>query len=65
MTDPLDNISGDEALRILRALCAADAKIRARILTEIEKVLTQVDRDDVADEVFFDSDALDVEELRD
>jgi len=63
MTDILDSISGDDALRVLRTLCAADAEMHARILSEVENVLSQVDRDEVAGEVFFDLDALTVDEL--
>ncbi len=63
MTIILDSISGDDALHVLRNLCAADAEMRARILSEAEKVLSHVDRDDVADEVFFDLDELSVEDL--
>lgn len=37
MTDILDRISGDEALRVLRNLCAEHAEMRKRILAEVEK----------------------------
>lgn len=61
----LDSISGDDALRVLRNLCAADAEMRARVLSEAENVLSEVDRDGVADEVFFDLDVLSVDDLWD
>jgi hypothetical protein len=64
-TSILDGISGEDALRVLRNLCAADAEMRERILSEVEKLLSEVDRDSVADEVFFDLDGLSVDELWD
>lgn len=64
-TNILDNLSGDEALCVLRNLCAADAEMRARILSEVEKMLSEVDRDGVADDVLFDLDTLSVDELWD
>jgi hypothetical protein len=65
MTSILDNISGDDALRVLRSLCASDSEIRKRITSEVEKLLSEVDRDDVADQVSSDLDAIDVQELWD
>jgi hypothetical protein len=65
MTDALYSLSGDDALRILKELCEADVKMRTRILAEAEKLLRQVDRDAVAEDVFFDLDGLSVDELWD
>jgi hypothetical protein len=65
MTNILDSISGDDALRVLRSLCASDPEIHKRVESEIEKALSEVDRDDVADEVFSELDAIAVEELWD
>lgn len=63
MKNILDNISGDDALRVLRSLCASDSEIRKRIVLEVEKVLSDVDCDEVASEVFFELDAIGIEEL--
>jgi hypothetical protein len=65
MTDILGRISGDEALRILRNLCAEGAEMRKQILAEVEKMLSEVDREGVSDEVLFDLDTLSVDELWD
>ncbi|HPO14193.1 MAG TPA: hypothetical protein PLI09_12175 [Candidatus Hydrogenedentes bacterium] len=65
MMDALDNLSHEEALWILKELCKTDAKIRIRILAEAEKLFMQVDRDAVAEDVFFELDGLNVDELWD
>ena len=63
MTSVLDSITGNEALRVLRNLCAADAEMGKRILSEVERMLSEVDCDGVADDVLFDLDTLSVDEL--
>ena len=65
MSSILDNISGEDALHVLRNLCAVDEEMRARILSEVEKVFSQVDPDQVVGEVLFELAGLDVEELWD
>lgn len=61
----LDSTSGEDAFRVLRNLCNADAAIHERILSDVKNVLSQVDRDEIADEVLFDLDALSVDDLWD
>jgi hypothetical protein len=59
----LDSLSGDEALRVLRSLCASDATMRERVLAEARKVLTTIDPEDIAGEVFLDLESLDVDDV--
>ena len=63
MSSILSSISGGEAAEILRRLCASDAQLRARIEAEAEKVLREIDVDEVADGVCCDLEMIDVEEL--
>jgi len=65
MINDLDDLSGEDALRVLKDLCATDAELRTRILAGAKKVLSAVDCDGVAEDVFFSLDILDVEELWD
>jgi len=59
----LDSISGIEALQVLKALCASDAGLRKRIESEAEKLLRAVDPEDVASDVLFELEGIDVEDL--
>lgn len=63
MKNILDSISGPEALRILKALCAADVGLCKRIEAEAEKKLQNIDPEGVAGEVVFDLECIDVEDL--
>ncbi len=59
----LDGLSGGEALRILRNLCDSSTEIRERILSEAANLLSQLDPEEVANEVLLDLEVLDVDEL--
>ncbi|MCF6284569.1 MAG: hypothetical protein L3K26_05210 [Candidatus Hydrogenedentes bacterium] len=63
MKNILDSISGAEALQILKTLCATDADLRRRIEAKVEKVLQSIAPEDVAAEVVFDLECIDVEDL--
>lgn len=63
MKSMLDSISGVEALQILRSLCSSDAELCRRIESEAERLLRNVDPQDVANDVIFDLESIDVEEL--
>ena len=65
MEDILDRLSAAEALEVLRRLCAADSKLRERILSEAKKVLSSVNADEIAAEVYDGLGGIDVEELWD
>lgn len=59
----LDGLSGDDALRVLGNLCKKDPEIKKRIFAEAEKVLKQVDVDEIVQEVYFELEMIDVEDL--
>ncbi len=63
MKSILDSISGVEALQILNTLCSSDTELRKRIESEAEKLLCAVDPEEVASEVLFELEGIDVEEL--
>jgi hypothetical protein len=65
MAKILEQISGEEALEILRLLSAQDQDIENRIEELAENILKDVDLEEVSDEVFFDLDDIDVHDLLD
>jgi hypothetical protein len=60
-----DEISADDALAILRLLAKEDAKIARRIEQIAVEYLRDVDIEDIASEVYFDLDSIEVEEVWD
>ena len=54
MAKLLEQISGEEALEILRLLSAQDQDIENRIEELAENILKDVDLEEVSEEVFFD-----------
>ena len=65
MKTALDNISPEEALEVLKRLCASDARLRARILSEAKKLLSGVDTNEIAQAVYDQLNAIDVHDLWD
>jgi len=61
----LDNMTGEDALRIIRQLCSADADVRKWVVKEIQRVLVDVDLDEVAEAVLLDLEGICVEDLWD
>ena len=61
----LEQISGEEALKILRLLSAQDQDIENRIEELAENILKDVDLEEVSEEVFFALDNIDVQDLWD
>jgi hypothetical protein len=61
----LEQISGEEALKILRFLSAQDQDIENRIEELAENILKDIDLEDVSGEVFFDLNNIDVHDLWD
>ncbi len=61
----LDKISPDEALRILYELYSKNSSIRDTIISEAEKVLSDINIDEIADDVYYELDSIEVEELWD
>ena len=65
MSKLLEQISGEEALKILRLLSAQDQDIENRIEELAENILKDVDLEEVSEEVFSDLDNIDVHDLWD
>ncbi|MBT8366921.1 MAG: hypothetical protein KJP23_19705 [Deltaproteobacteria bacterium] len=65
MAKLLEQISGEEALNILRLLSAQDQNIENRIEELAKNILKDVDLEEVSEEVFFDLDIIDVHDLWD
>ena len=61
----LDDITGEDALRILKKLCADDSALRTRVMDEARRVLADVDVDAVSEGVLLDLESLCVQELWD
>jgi len=59
----LDDVSTEHAYEILKRLADEDAKISKRIQELALEYLTGVDPDDIAEDVFYDLDILDVEDV--
>lgn len=61
----LDKINSNDALVILKILCKEDMNIAKRIEQIVREYLSEVDIDDIASEVYFDLDNIEVEEVWD
>ncbi len=63
--DILDKINSNDALAILKILYKEDTNIAKRIEQIAREYLSEVDIDDIASEVYFDLDNIEVEEVWD
>jgi hypothetical protein len=63
MIEILKKITPDEALRILNVLSDKYPDIQEKIINEAREILDDVDVEDIADDVFFTLDLLDVQDL--
>jgi len=61
----LDNLSGEEALTILRKLAKNNTKLKKQIEEQAEQILRQVDIEETCEAVYSDLDMLYVEDLWD
>ncbi|MEW6242963.1 MAG: hypothetical protein AB1497_01580 [Bacillota bacterium] len=59
----LEEVSGEDALVILRRLANEDKEIAAKIEKIVKEVLSEVDSESIAEEVFWDLSRIEVEEL--
>lgn len=59
----LENITADDALSILKILAEEDNNIRERIERITEEYLNKVDLEDVASDVYFQLDSLEIEDI--
>ena len=65
MKDILANITSDQAAHILKVLWEKRSDVREIIVSEAEKLYAPVDPDDIAEELFFALDSIDVHDLWD
>ncbi len=65
MTSPLDAISGEDARAILHSLAATYPEMKRVIFAEAEELLKDFDCEDIALEVSFDLDMLQLEDILD
>jgi len=65
MAKLLEQISGEETLKILRLLSAQDQDIENRIEELARNILKDIDLDEIWEEVFFNLDNIDVHDLWD
>ncbi len=63
MKNIFDEISANEALIIVQQLAKSDNDIKKRIISIAEKIVRNVDLDEISAEVFFDLNCIDVHEL--
>lgn len=63
--DIFDSVTPGDAMTILKSLAREDPNLRKKIETMIIDILGEVDTDEVAGEVFYDLDAIQVEDLWD
>ena len=65
MDDMISKLTAEQALKILERLGRKGGKIREAVVTEAMNVLTEIDLDETADEVFVALDAIDVQDCWD
>ena len=61
----LDGLFPEEALAVLKELAASESRIRRKAETIALKIIGETDVDDVAEELFWELDSLEVEEVWD
>jgi len=65
MDDAVKNLTAEQALEVLTRLSESGGEIRNAVLAEDRKVLSAIDLQQTADEVFFVLDAIDVQDCWD
>jgi len=65
LKDILANITSDQAVQILKTLWEKRSDVREIIVSEAERLLVPVDPDEIAEDVFFILESIDVHELWD
>ncbi len=65
MDDVISKLTPEQALEILARLSRKEGEIRQAVVTEAMNVLTQIDVDETADEVFAALDSLDIQDCWD
>ena len=62
MNEILNKLTTDQALQVLKNMAANDPELARAIEVEAKNLLTKVDIDDIAEEVFASLDSIDIEE---
>jgi hypothetical protein len=65
MNDVISKLTGEQALKIVKRLGRKEGKLRDAVLAEAMNVLTKIDVDETADEVFAVLDSVDVNDCWD
>ena len=65
MQDVIKKLSAEQALEVVKRLSGTGGKIQEAVLAEARNVLSEIDLDETADEVFFVLDSIDVEDCWD
>src|SRR5437763_4926406 len=65
MTDVVDKLTAEQALQIVQRLARKGGAIREAVVAEATNLLTEIDRADLAQEVFDDLDAIDIQDCWD
>ena len=65
MQDVIKKLSAEQALEVVKRLRGTGGKIQEAVLAEARNVLSEIDLDETADEVFFVLDSIDVQDCWD
>ncbi|MGQ0593856.1 MAG: hypothetical protein ACT4QB_14785, partial [Gammaproteobacteria bacterium] len=65
MHDVIKKLTAEQALEVVKRLSETGGKIQETVLAEARDVLSEIDLDETADEVFFVLDSIDVEDCWD
>jgi hypothetical protein len=65
MQDVINKLTAEQALEVVKRLSGTGGKIQEAVIAEARNVLTEIDLDETADEVFFVLDSIDVEDCWD
>jgi hypothetical protein len=62
MHEVIKKLTADQALEVVMRLCDKGGKVREAVLAEAKNVLSEIDLDEIADDVFFVLDSIDVQD---
>jgi hypothetical protein len=65
MQDVINKLTAEQALEVVKRLSGTGGKIQEAVIAEARNVLSEIDLDETADEVFFVLDSIDVEDCWD
>jgi hypothetical protein len=65
MHDMIKNLTAEQALEVVKRLTGTGGKIQEAVLAKARAMLSEIDLDETADEVFFVLDSIDVEDCWD